>query len=267
MKYFTGIDIGSSTIKIAILNSNKELVTSYICPTGSTFRKNTENAFEKTLHLHDLSSKDVTSIITTGYGRKLYPDAKENISEISANALGVNYFSNGIHSIRTIINVGGQDSKIIHINEEGLVRNFVMNDKCAAGTGRFLEIVARILELDVDEMGDLHFAGKDNYPVINSTCAVFAESEIISLLATGHSKAQIAAGVHYSIAKRIIRLSSKIRIEHPVLFDGGAALNKGLHAALEDELMKEVMILKDPQITTAVGAAVKAFDGCKFMEK
>jgi predicted CoA-substrate-specific enzyme activase len=133
-----------------------------------------------------------------------------------------------------------------------------MNDKCAAGTGRFLEMVSRNLEVDIEELGELHFANKKAPLTINSTCAVFAESEIISLLASGHEKEEIAAGIHYSIARRIARLSSRAGIYESVLFDGGTALNKGMHAALEDELMYEVHIPENPQITTAIGAAILA---------
>lgn len=260
MNYFFGIDIGSSTIKVAVIDSNRQLIASEITPTGSMFKKNSHEALEKIIHEFHIPRENISSIISTGYGRKLINESNDTISEISANVLGVKFFITNSIKVRTIINIGGQDSKLINISDDFLIKNFGMNDKCAAGTGRFLEIIARILELDIDELGDMHFQGKDNYPVINSTCAVFAESEIISLLAKGRTKAQIVAGVHYSIAKKILRLSTKNKIEHPVVFDGGAALNKGLKDAIEDEIMNDVIVFEDPQITTAVGAALKAFE-------
>ncbi len=137
-----------------------------------------------------------------------------------------------------------------------------MNDKCAAGTGRFLELAARNLELDIEELSNLHFeAGNVPLP-INSTCAVFAESEIISLLSAGHKKCEIVAGVHYSIAKRITRLAGRINIEDAILFDGGTALNRGMITALEDEFMRKIIVAEFPEITTAIGAAIIAKDSC-----
>jgi len=133
-----------------------------------------------------------------------------------------------------------------------------MNDKCAAGTGRFLDISARNLEVEVDQMEILHFEAKDTPLPINSTCAVFAESEIISLLAAGHQSSEIASGIHYSIAKRIVRMAGRGRVEDSVLFDGGTALNKGMVDALENELMRPVFVNPFPQFTTAFGAALAA---------
>ena len=133
-----------------------------------------------------------------------------------------------------------------------------MNDKCAAGTGRFLDVAARNLEVDLEELGDLHFAGEGAPLTINSTCTVFAESEIIGLLANGHGKPEIVAGIHYSIARRTARLAKRVGIEDRVYFDGGPALNRGLVAALRDELQREVFVPEFPQTTTAIGAAVMA---------
>ncbi|MFC2114003.1 acyl-CoA dehydratase activase [Bacteroidota bacterium] len=258
MKLFCGIDIGSSTIKVVLVDENHVQVAQSVSPTGSSFRQNAIDALSHLLEQNHFSREQIGYLVSTGYGRKLLPQADENVSEITANAIGSVHAVAGNQSIRTIINIGGQDSKVITLDANGFVKNFVMNDKCAAGTGRFLEMASRNLEVDIEDMGALHFAAKGTPMQVNSTCAVFAESEIISLLASGHHKEEIASGIHYSIARRIARLAQRAGIEDPVLFDGGTALNKGMVAALEDELMREVFVPDFPQITTALGAAVLA---------
>jgi predicted CoA-substrate-specific enzyme activase len=207
---------------------------------------------------HNLKHQDIHYMIATGYGRKLYKEADDSISEITANAIGAHEIGKDFGGVRTIINIGGQDSKAIHLDEDGHVANFAMNDKCAAGTGRFLDVAARNLEIDLEELGDYHF-NTDNAPLtINSTCTVFAESEIIGMLANGHGKGEIVAGIHYSIARRTARLTKRVGIEGKVYFDGGPALNKGLVAALEDEMQREIIVPEHPQTTTAYGAAMLA---------
>ncbi|MGD9898341.1 MAG: acyl-CoA dehydratase activase [Calditrichaceae bacterium] len=258
MSYYAGIDIGSSAIKIALLNDSSELMATGISPTGSSFNKNAAEALQTLLDKNSLSRDELLYTVATGYGRKLFKESDESINEITANAMGAALTCRESGIVRTIINVGGQDAKVIEIDHDGHVSNFVMNDKCAAGTGRFLEMAARNLEVDLPEFAELHFQSADQPLPINSTCAVFAESEIISLLAEGHSKSEIAAGIHYSIARRIARLAGRVKIEEVILFDGGAALNRGMLAALEDELMRPVMTCKLPQITTAIGAAAAA---------
>ncbi len=264
MQYFVGIDIGSTTIKIAIINETAELVAKGNAPTGSRFNQNAIDALDLLIFRNKLNKEDIAFTVSTGYGRKLFQNSDENVNEITANAVGARVSMNGGAEIRTIINVGGQDTKVILLDKQGEISNFVMNDKCAAGTGRFLDIAARNLEVDVIELGDLHFEAKDSPLPVNSTCVVFAESEIISLLAAGHKTNEIVSGIHYSIAKRIARLASRVRIEDGVLFDGGAALNKGMVEALENELMREIHIHSHPQCTTAIGTAHIARD--KFLK-
>ncbi len=258
MKYFLGIDIGSTQIKIALLNENNKLVDTNTSPTGSRFHKNALDAMHGLLEKHNIRSEEIAYTVSTGYGRKLFKESNETINEITANAQGARGLEKEFNYIKTIINVGGQDLKVIALDLHGNVKNFVMNDKCAAGTGRFLDVAARNLEVDIEEFSALHFQSKDAPQPLNSTCAVFAESEIISLLAAGHNKSELVAGIHYSIAKRIARLAARVGVEDDVLFDGGAALNKGLVAALEDELMRKVFVPQSPQTTTAVGAAIIA---------
>lgn len=261
MQYFAGIDIGSTTIKIVFIDEEKQLQASSVCPTGSLFHKNTLTAFANLLEREKIHRDDISYIFSTGYGRKLFKEADESISEISANAIGAREIGVEAGKVKTIINIGGQDLKIISLDDDGHVKNFVMNDKCAAGTGRFLEMTARNLEVEVDELGVYHQRSSAVPLTINSTCTVFAESEIIGLLANGKGKAEIIAGIHYSIAKRVARLTKRCGVvEDVILFDGGPAMNSGLVTAIEDELMHKVLVPENPEITTAYGAALIALD-------
>jgi predicted CoA-substrate-specific enzyme activase len=258
MSYFAGIDIGSSQIKLVIVNQNTEIAGKYVTPTGSSFNKNAMDAFNHLTDSLNIDIEEINYIVSTGYGRKLFKLANENISEITANATGSIKAAEEFGQVRTIINIGGQDSKVIQLDSDGIVQNFVMNDKCAAGTGRFLDMAARNLEIDIEEMQVYHEKGRSQPLAVNSTCAVFAESEIISLLAEGHKKEEIAAGIHFSIGRRIARLAARLNVEDLVLFDGGTALNGGMKDALEIELMRDIIIPDNPTITTALGAALKA---------
>lgn len=267
MNYFAGIDIGSSSIKIVILDEVGKSIAHKISPTGSSFNKNAQLAFFDLLNENSILKDEVSYIISTGYGRKLFKNADENISEITANAKGAVSLGKEFGIIKTIINIGGQDSKVISLDENGFVKNFAMNDKCAAGTGRFLEMVSRNLEIDIEDLGILHLAYKGAPLAVNSTCAVFAESEIISLLANEHGIGEIIKGVHYSIAKKISRLANRVGVDDLIMFEGGTALNQGMKEALEDELMREVFVPENPQLTTAFGAAIIAKERQLLLEK
>ena len=198
--------------------------------------------------------------------KRAHPEARgivtitdSTISEITANVKGAIWYGQqaGL-KVRTIINIGGQDTKVIGIDEQGVTKNFSMNDKCAAGTGRFLEALARILEVEVVDLGDL--ALEADVPIrINSTCTVFAETEIISLLAREKKPSEIVAGAHFAIAKRLAKMARRVKVTDQVFFDGGPALNKGLIKALEDELATDLFVPPEvPQVTTAIGAAMIA---------
>lgn len=254
--YFAGIDIGSTAVKVVVVDADRQIVGSKTAATGALVFKNAQGAFMNLLAEIGLERKHVSYLTTTGYGRKLFLDADETISEITANAVGAREVGRPFGTIRTIINIGGQDSKGISLDERGNVTNFAMNDRCAAGTGRFLDMAARNLEIEVDDLGPFHFAAKGIPAAVNATCAVFAESEIIGLLGNGHAREEIVKGIHFSIAKRTIRLVKKVGIEELIYFDGGPALNKGLVAALEDELGRRLVIPAIPQVTTAYGAAL-----------
>ncbi len=258
MSYFAGIDIGSATTKVAVID-DEQILGYKVAPTGVHCEETAQQILGDLLKQLELPEDAVERVTSTGYGRRLVKFASSNISEISANVKGATWYGAqaGV-TVRTIINIGGQDSKVIALDDSGVTKNFAMNDKCAAGTGRFLETLCRIMEINVTEMGEVSLESK--VPIrINSTCAVFAESEIISLLARRKEKADIIAGAHYSIANRVARMVKRIGLQETVFFDGGPALNCGLKKALEDELVTDLYVPPSvPQVTTAVGAALIA---------
>ena len=264
MRYFVGIDIGSTAIKITVVNEKKELVGSRISGSGSMFYKYAHQTLDELLNELSLTRNDIAYTVATGYGRKLFKEADENISEITANAIGAVAAAKEFGEIKTIINIGGQDSKAISLDDMGNVVNFAMNDRCAAGTGKFLDACAMNLEIGVDELGEKHFNSTGVPLSINSTCAVFAESEIIGLLGNSHSVEDIVCGVHYSIAKRIVKLVKRVGIKEGIYFDGGPALNGGLVNAIENELGKEIFIPKHPQVTTSFGAAIMGVNSYNY---
>ncbi len=264
MKYFAGIDIGSTAIKISIVDENKNLIGSKISASGSMFYKYAQETLDALTNELELNNNNIAYIVATGYGRKLYKEADENISEITANAIGARAAASEFGEIKTIINIGGQDSKAISLDSEGNVVNFAMNDRCAAGTGKFLDVVALKLEMDVNMLGEYHFRSQGTPLSVSSTCAVFAESEIIGLLGNDHSIEDIVCGVHYSIAKRIVKLVKRVGIKEGVYFDGGPALNAGLVNAIENELGQRIFVPKNPQITTSFGAAIMGVDSYNY---
>ncbi|NCO01674.1 MAG: CoA activase [Epsilonproteobacteria bacterium] len=264
MKYFAGIDIGSTAIKITIIDENKEMVGHRISGSGSMFYNYAHQTLNDLLKDLNISKEEVLYTVATGYGRKLFKEADENISEITANAIGAVAAAKEFGAIKTIINIGGQDSKAISLDEMGNVVNFAMNDRCAAGTGKFLDACAMNLEIGVEELGERHFNSKGTPLSINSTCAVFAESEIIGLLGNSHSVEDIVSGVHYSIAKRIVKLVKRVGIKEGIYFDGGPALNGGLVNAIENELGKKIFIPTYPQVTTSFGAAILGVDSYNY---
>jgi len=264
MKYFAGIDIGSTAIKISIADENKNLVGHKITASGSMFYQYAHETLDALVDEIGINKKDIIYTVATGYGRKIFKEADENISEITANAVGARAAAKDHGEIKTIINIGGQDSKAISLDEEGNVTNFAMNDRCAAGTGKFLDACAMNLEMRVEELAEKHFASTGTPLSINSTCAVFAESEIIGLLGNSHSVEDIVCGVHYSIAKRIVKLVKRVGVKEGIYFDGGPALNGGLVNAIENELSKKIFIPEFPQITTSYGAAIIGIDSYNY---
>jgi predicted CoA-substrate-specific enzyme activase len=257
---FAGIDIGSRVTKTAILKDNKILSYSII-DSCSDPEKAAKWSMEEALSKSRLSWDEITYIVATGYGRVAFKKANKIVTELTCHARGAHFF---YPTVRTVIDIGGQDSKVIQVDEIGNMIDFAMNDKCAAGTGRFLEIVSHILEIPIEEMGN--FSLSSTYPLhLSSTCAVFAETEVISLLASKQKKEDIAAGVHSAIARRVGNMVKSFGTKEDIVFVGGVAKNEGVKRALERFLDKNfVPVRSDPQIIGAIGAALLAKD---FFEK
>ena len=231
-----------------------------IIPTGGRCADAARRCFQLAIDQAKLCRDDVQGIVSTGYGRKTVPFASEQITEITCHAKGVHCL---FPKTSLIIDIGGQDSKAISIDKHGNVCNFIMNDKCAAGTGRFLEVMARVLELDFDQMNKLHQKA-EKLVNVNSFCTVFAESEVISLIAEGNAVSDIVKGINASIASKITGLGRRISHRNDeVTFTGGVAKNKGVVFELKKLMSNEqINIPEEPQITGAIGAALLALENC-----
>jgi predicted CoA-substrate-specific enzyme activase len=257
MKYYAGIDAGSTYIKVALLDEAGELLGKDHKPTGIDADKNAKDMIQSIASDSNIDAAGIEKIIATGYSRRGISCAHDTVTEIKAHARGAAWSANGGPKVHTVIDIGGQDSKVIVVNGGGVIDNFVMNDKCAAGTGRFLESLARVLELELNELGPISL--RSNAPMdINSTCVVFAESEVISLVARRQPREDIIAGIHYSLAKRVAAMARKARFQNQVMLTGGGGRNPGLAQALEDELMADVFVPEHPQFNGAIGAAMVA---------
>jgi predicted CoA-substrate-specific enzyme activase len=251
-----GIDAGSRAIKIALFDHDKaQLLATGIADQGVEQMRLVEELFDRTLGGIGLSRADVQAVVATGYGRARVAFADTTITEITCHARGVHHVA---PEARTIIEIGGQDSKVILLEAGGRVRDFAMNDRCAAGTGRFLEVVAARMCVDLPALGEL--SRQSQKPaVISSTCVVFAETEIIGLLAEGTPAPDIAAGVQSAIASRVATMAGRT-LSPPVCFTGGVALQAGMIRALEATLSFAVSVAPTPQFTGAIGAALLAAD-------
>ena len=247
-----GIDVGSLTAKCALLRDG-ELVAYRITRVSPNLEDTAVKVFEETLNAAGVRREDVARIVATGYGRSKVSFADKAVTEISCHAKGALFF---IPTARTVIDIGGQDSKVIAISN-GRVVDFVMNNKCAAGTGRFLEVMANALGLKLEELADVAEKAR-KVTEISSTCTVFAESEVISHLASGERVEDIVAGIHEAIASRIAALARRVRVEPDVVLTGGVAKNRAMKKALEKKIGYEIKIPPEPQIVGAVGAALFA---------
>ncbi len=253
MNTFIGIDIGSLATKIALISEGK-LIDHRTERSTYDFKRIGHNLFDDLLKKNNLNRAEVF-LMSTGYGRNTIDIADDRVTEITAHAKGTQYFFPDVHSV---IDIGGQDSKAIVIsNKTGNVVDFQMNDKCAAGTGRFLEVMAHALEVPIDQFGNLALRSNKSAS-ISSTCTVFAESEVISLFARGASKEEIASGIHRSIARRVAGMAKRIGVGPKLVFCGGVAKNPAVKKYLEDELGYEVEVPTQPQLTGAIGAALIA---------
>lgn len=253
--YTLGIDIGSTASKCVMLADGKDIVAKSLISVGAG-TSGPQRAIDEVLASAGKKREDMAYILATGYGRNSLMDfADKQMSELSCHAKGAHFLFPEVH---TVIDIGGQDVKVLEI-ENGVMTNFAMNDKCAAGTGRFLDVMARVLEVDVKDLGRLG-AMSTKYVGISSTCTVFAESEVISQLAMGTDKCDIINGIHRSVAGRVAGLAHRIGVRDQVVMTGGVAQNQGIVKALQDELGHEIHTSPLTQYNGALGAALFAFD-------
>ena len=267
-----GIDVGSTASKCIILKDGKEIVGKSLIDVGAG-TSGPNRAIEAVLEDAGLKKEDMAFTLATGYGRTSLMDgiADKQMSELSCHAKGAYFLFPKVHTVidiggahflnpevRTVIDIGGQDSKVIRLDENGAVANFVMNDKCAAGTGRFLDVMARVLEVEVSDLGRLGAMSKKQVG-ISSTCTVFAESEVISQLSMGTDKCDIIAGIHRSVAHRVTGLAHRIGVVPDVVMTGGVAQNQGVVDALEAELGVKIYTSPLTQYNGALGAALMAY--------
>jgi (R)-2-hydroxyacyl-CoA dehydratese activating ATPase len=253
--YTAGIDIGSISTKAVIMRDG-QLLASRVILTGYNAENAGKKVFDAVLDDLQISASAITRIVATGYGRKSLAMADKSITEIMCHATGARYLN---PLIRSIIDIGGQDSKAILLDDHGKVANFAMNDKCAAGTGRFLEVMARAMEVDLDEFGRMSL-NADLPARISSLCTVFAESEIISLIAKGEKRENIIAGIHESICVRVLAMANRIGIKSPVMMTGGVAKNIGVVRAFEKAIGSPIEVSDYAQVNGAIGAALLAQD-------
>ncbi|HEY55134.1 MAG TPA: 2-hydroxyglutaryl-CoA dehydratase [Dehalococcoidia bacterium] len=253
---FAGVDIGSVSSKAVIIDRGEVLAFSLL-PTSYDRQESGAEVLKLALDKAQKSKGDIKYIVSTGYGRRAFASADKVLPEIVCHARGTKFL---FPEVRTIIDIGGQDSKVIELDEAGGVVRFEMNDKCAAGSGRFLEVLTeRILNLPLDELGPLALRSSKRL-TLSSVCTVFAESEIISLLSEHTAKEDIAYGISRAIARRVIGMGAggQVSYNEPIVFSGGVARNIGVVKAIEEELGKEVVTPQEPQITAALGAAIFA---------
>lgn len=253
---YAGIDSGSTTTNMVVINENKEILASAIVRTGAKAQNGAKAALEEVCGQLSARPEELAAILATGYGRSNIPFATDTKTEITCHAKGA-FFLNP--AIRTIVDIGGQDSKVICLDDTGAVTNFIMNDKCAAGTGRFLEMMARTLELDMEQMSRQGLTWKKDL-TISSMCTVFAESEVISLIADNHTDSDIIHGLNKSIAAKTASMVSRAKGTGPYMMTGGVARNKGVVQALEARLGESLYITDAPDLCGALGAALFALE-------
>jgi len=251
---FAGIDCGSRTLKVVLLDGNtRRMLAAEVADQTVDQEALAAKLLRRVLARCRLDREALAAVVSTGYGRKLIGWADEAVTEITCQARGVRHL---LPEARTVIDIGGQDSKLICLDTYGMVEHFAMNDRCAAGTGRFLEVVATRLEVNLEGLGRLAAASAAP-AVISSMCVVFAETEIIGLLASGADRSNIAAGVFHALASRVAALAAGQHVA-PVVFTGGVALVPRMRQALEKALDCEVTAATNPQLTCALGAALVA---------
>ena len=254
--YFLGIDSGSTSTNAVIIDDQKQILAYAVQRTGAKSIESAQRVRDEVLQKAGLTPDEIRVTTATGYGRISIPFADQNVTEISCHGKGAHLIN---PAVRTILDIGGQDSKAIRLNEHGDVVDFVMNDKCAAGTGRFLEMMARTLEISLEELGQISLESKESIK-INSMCSVFAESEVISLIAQNKEAADIAHGVHEAIVNRCFSLLRRVGLTPVYMMTGGVAKNPGVAAILREKLRGEVYIYEEPEIVGAIGAAISGLE-------
>jgi predicted CoA-substrate-specific enzyme activase len=254
MDTFAGIDVGSLSTDCVIISEEEEILSYSITETGANSTEAAEKSFEMALVHAAVQRDQVKSVVATGYGRISVPFAHKKVTEISCHALGACKL---FPDTRTVVDIGGQDSKVIRVGPGGKVLDFSMNDKCAAGTGRFLEVMAAKLRVPLSEMGSLSM-GTNREVRISSVCTVFAESEVISLVAQNHPKEEIIRGIHHGIANRVWSMVNALGVKREVTMSGGVAKNQGVVAFLEEKLGHPIHVYREPQIVGGLGAALHA---------
>lgn len=259
--YVAGIDSGSTSTDVVILDQDGKIKSTMIIPTGGGATMSAEKSLELAVEKAGIKKEEIVRIDTTGYGRAYIDSGDDSITEITCHAKGAHYLN---PNVRTVIDIGGQDIKAISIDENGAVKNFLMNDKCAAGTGRFLEMMARTLGLSLEEMSTRGLKWKNNV-VISSMCTVFAESEVVSLVAQNKDVADIIHGLNVSVASKVGALAARLGQNNPgeYMMTGGVAQNQGIVEALEEKLGAKLYICDEAQLCGALGAALFAYEKCQ----
>jgi len=249
--YFAGVDIGSTMTKVVIVDEDGEVCSRIVGPTGAEHRRLANRVMEEALKQANLPFNQISYVVATGYGRVNVPFADRQITELSCHAKGV---SSLFPNVRIAIDIGGQDAKGMKIINGSLV-DFVMNDKCAAGTGRFLEVISDALGIKVEDLGSISLKSTDKVK-ISSVCTIFAQQEVVSYLSEGTPLEDIVAGLHEAIAGRVVRMVKRLKIEPDVVLTGGVAKNIGVVRAVREHIGLEVLVPDDPLLSGALGAAI-----------
>ena len=248
-----GIDIGSASSKAVILEDGERVLARQVISLG-TGTSGPARVYESALAEPGLSRSDIAHLTVTGYGRMNFPHADSQVSEVTCHGRGMAFLLPGV---QTVIDIGGQDAKALRISPQGTLSNSVMNDKCAAGTGRFLEVMARVLDVPIEQLGEM--SAQSSCPVsISNVCTVFAESEVISHLSANVALCDIIEGIHVSVARRVASLAMRVGVADDVAMSGGVALNSGVVRAMAAELKRPVRVHPDAQLAGAYGAALIA---------
>jgi predicted CoA-substrate-specific enzyme activase len=256
LAYVAGIDVGSLSTDVVILDPEARMVSQGIVRTGASSTRAAEEALERALADGGLLREDLVRIVSTGYGRSSVPFAERAVTEITCHARGAWFL---FPDAGTVVDVGGQDSKVVHVGRGGRVLDFTMNDKCAAGTGRFLEVMAEKLQVGLEEMGELSVRAGGEV-TISSVCTVFAESEVVSLVARDHPPEEIIRGLHRAIVGRIWAMVRSLGVKGELFMSGGVAKNRGVVSLLEKNLGRPLYVPPEPQIVGALGAALLALE-------